>query len=152
MSLGLNELVVGLSVCAAIVFNPDSPLHLQAVSIGRSAYLNHRLIDTQLRSAGLKRMGRKGIPFCASCEVLLFSSFVVCHFVKEGEKGKRTEDLIPCRTPSAQMHNSIRSALGHTSSAGYLETFRSIFAVALLLVHSHSWDAILSVPNDPRYS
>ncbi|GFX11271.1 hypothetical protein TNCV_4786631 [Trichonephila clavipes] len=38
------------------------------------------------------------------------------------------------------------------SSVLCLETFRSIFAVTLPLVRSNSWDAQLTVPNDPRYA
>ncbi|GFX06339.1 uncharacterized protein TNCV_505581 [Trichonephila clavipes] len=41
-------------------------------------------------------------------------------------------------------------ALRHTGSVCCLETFRSIFAVTLPLVRSNSWDAQLTVPNDPR--
>ncbi|GFW23944.1 hypothetical protein TNCV_4949901 [Trichonephila clavipes] len=40
-------------------------------------------------------------------------------------------------------------ALRHTSSVGCLH---SIFAVTLPLVRSNSWDAQLTVPNDPRYA
>ncbi|GFX89802.1 hypothetical protein TNCV_2246021 [Trichonephila clavipes] len=42
-------------------------------------------------------------------------------------------------------------ALKHTSSV-CLETFCSIFAVNLPLVRSNSYDAQLTVPNDPRYT
>ncbi|GFY13508.1 hypothetical protein TNCV_4958781 [Trichonephila clavipes] len=43
-------------------------------------------------------------------------------------------------------------ATKHTSSVRCLETFRSIFALILPLVHSNSWGAQLSVLNDPRYA
>ncbi|GFY29645.1 uncharacterized protein TNCV_1812251 [Trichonephila clavipes] len=43
-------------------------------------------------------------------------------------------------------------ALTHTSSVGCLETFRSIFAVTLPLVHANSRDAQVTVPNDHRYA
>ncbi|GFT82379.1 transposable element Tc3 transposase [Trichonephila clavipes] len=43
-------------------------------------------------------------------------------------------------------------AWNHTSSAGCIETFHSIFAVVLPLVRSNSWDAQLDIPNDPRYA
>ncbi|GFS90809.1 DUF4817 domain-containing protein [Trichonephila clavipes] len=43
-------------------------------------------------------------------------------------------------------------ALMDTSSVRCLEAFRSIFAVALPLVRSNSWDVQLAVPNGPSYA
>ncbi|GFX23688.1 hypothetical protein TNCV_3596301 [Trichonephila clavipes] len=48
-----------------------------------------------------------------------------------------------------QMHDAIRSDI---EAYKFLETFRSIFVVTLLLVRSNSLDAKLAVPNDPRYA
>ncbi|GFW29658.1 uncharacterized protein TNCV_3935261 [Trichonephila clavipes] len=43
-------------------------------------------------------------------------------------------------------------ALRHTSSVWCQETFHSIFAVILPLVRSNSWNALLTVPNELKYS
>ncbi|GFW01292.1 hypothetical protein TNCV_5029471 [Trichonephila clavipes] len=47
------------------------------------------------------------------------------------------------------MHDAIRPGI---EAYRFCMTFNSIFAVTLPLVHSNSWDAQLTVPNDPKYA
>ncbi|GFY04035.1 SCY1-like protein 2 [Trichonephila clavipes] len=60
--------------------------------------------------------------------------------------------LLATRGPLSECTMRYDRASRHTSSVWCLETFRSIFAVTLLLVHSNLWDAQFAIPNDPRYA